>query len=71
MIRPMDLVGSFNQEEMCIKENGLMTEPRAGVYIFTKTALHTVGNGSKTNNMATVMRNGLMELNIKEIILMV
>ena len=52
---------------MYIREIGSMIKQKVKVYTSIKTELHTLANGSMISNMATVMKNGQMEHNMREI----
>jgi hypothetical protein len=52
-----------------MRVNGSMIKPRVKVYTSIKMVLLTLANGLMISNMDMGMRNGQMELNIKEIML--
>jgi hypothetical protein len=55
---------------MYMRVNGLMINLKVKASIFIKTEPHTLVNGSTTNSMVMVYRDGLTELVMKGILLM-
>lgn len=57
---------SSKPAEMSMRENGSMTRPKEKECISIKMVLPTLANGLTTNSMATGIKNGVMELSIRE-----
>lgn len=57
-IWPMAKADSFIQEEMFMKESGLMIKQKAKEFIFIKMVPHIQANGLMTNSMVMELKNG-------------
>ena len=66
IIELMDKANSFMLTKMNTKVNGLMTKRMEEEFTDTKTEQLMMGTGKTISNMERVLRNGLMEVFIKE-----
>ncbi len=69
-IWPMEKADSSTRGAMYIKETGLMIKRREKEFICIKMVHLILVSGSTTNSTVSARKNGLMALNIKEILLM-
>jgi len=67
MAWPMDMEDLSMLKEMCMKASGLKTRQMALEFILILTEAGMKDNGIKINSMDTVLNNGLMVQNMKEI----